>query len=204
MILKYEEIRDQLNKGKDIKTIDPLVIVPDPIFENPDLIGSASVDLRLGTWFVALRQARMKCLCIGESEAHLTKTHYVPYNKEYILHPKAFVLGVTLEWVRLPKNLTAYIVGKSSWGRRGLIIATATGVHPGFSGSLVLEITNVGEIPIEIRPGLPICQMFLHEVSPGSKTDKVDPSQYVGQRKPELGNIVLDSISKKLAGITTD
>jgi dCTP deaminase len=45
---------------------------------------------------------------------------------------------VTLEWIRLPKNLAAYVTGKSSWGRRGLIPATATGVHPGFKGCLTL------------------------------------------------------------------
>ena len=35
-----------------------------------------------------------------------------------------------------------YVIGRSSWGRRGLVIATAVEVHPGFVGCLTLEITG--------------------------------------------------------------
>ena len=106
------------------------------------------------------------------------------------------MLGVTLEWVRFPTNLAAYVIGKSSWGRRGLIIATAAGVHPGFTGCLTLELSNVGEIPIAINPGIPICQLFLHKTT---QTDLVDKSTFVGLRQPALGKVELDEISRKLA-----
>jgi len=102
-----------------------------------------------------------------------------------------------LEWIRLPKNLTAYVIGKSSWGRRGLIIATATGVHPGFKGCLTLEITNVGEIPIAIKPGTEICQIFIQEIHE-TGTDIVAKSQFVGSRKPRFGDIKLDDIARVL------
>src|SRR5262245_18868742 len=97
-----------------------------------------------------------------EQGAQLNKTHYVRFGDKYILHPGSFVFGVTLEWLRLPGDLAAYVIGRSSWGRRGLIIATATGVHPGFKGCLTLALTNVGEIPIAIKPGMETCQLFLH------------------------------------------
>src|SRR6266849_9594195 len=113
------------------------------------------------------------------------------------MHPGNFVLRVTLEWIRLPKDMAAYVVGKSSWGRCGLIIATATGVHPGFKGCLTLELSNVGEIPIGIKPGIAICQLFLHDVS--SSDEHVDASSFVGTRKPTLRPIKLDDFAKKLA-----
>src|SRR5436309_13869423 len=128
----------------------------------------------------------MTQLPVGESKtgAQFTRTQYVPFGSKYVLHPGGFVLGATLEWIRLPKNLGAYVIGKSSWGRRGLIIATATGVHPGFTGCLTLELTNVGEIPIKIQPGMTICQLFIHRVEEHG-TGKVDQSQFVARRKPE-------------------
>jgi dCTP deaminase len=91
-------------------------------------------------------------------------------------------------------------VGKSSWGRRGLIIATAIGVHPGFKGCLTLELTNVGEIPVAIKPGMAVCQLFLHEVREHGG-EWVDQSQFVGMRKPRLGKISLDDddVGRKLA-----
>ena len=198
MILKADRIADLLQKGED-DVQDPLVIAPQPAIKDLVESGSASVDLRLGTWFVALRQARVTHWQIDNppSEAQLAKSHYVPFGSEYILHPKAFVLGTTLEWIRLPKNLAAYVVGKSSWGRHGLIIATATGVHPGFTGCLTLELTNVGEIPVAIRPGMTICQLFFHSVE-DSGTDHIDQSRFVCMRKPSLGTIRQDEMALKL------
>lgn len=121
----------------------------------------------------------------------------MPFGESYFLHPRAFVLATTLEWIRLPSDIAAYVIGRSSWGRRGLIIATATGVHPGFKGCLTLEITNVGEIPIAIKPGMAICQLFFHEVR-GPLTKSIDRSQFAGSRKPAIGRIKPDAFFRKL------
>jgi dCTP deaminase len=189
MILRTERIAKLLEEGEIEDTHDPLVISPQPDLEKLRKSGSASIDLTLGTWFMTLRQARMSHLEAGsKKKAQLTKTHYIAFNRKYYLHPRSFVLATTLEWVRLPGNLAAYVIGRSSWGRRGLIIATATGVHPGFTGCLTLELTNVGEIPIAIKPGDEICQLFIHTSKAWSK-GSVDRSQFVGSRKPTLGTI---------------
>lgn len=200
MILRAERIAQLLKQSIDAKTADPLVITPAPDLSVLEKSGSASVDLRLGTWFVNLRPARMESLKIGEvaSEHRLTKCRYVPFGNSYYLHPGNFILGTTLEWIRLPSTLAGYVVGKSSWGRRGLIIATATGVHPGFTGCLTLELSNVGEIPIELRPGIQVCQICLHTVE-GKTTEDIDRSIFFGRRRPILGNIELDDFAKKLA-----
>lgn len=204
MILKSERIAEYLEAGKKNDTADPLVIVPTPDPQEIRETGAASIDLRLGTWFVTLRQARMPYLKIEDDKAkasQLTKTRYIPFDKEFYLHPGSFVLGATLEWLRIPTNMAAYVIGRSGWGRRGLIIATATGVHPGFKGCLTLELTNVGEIPIAIRPGMPVCQLFLHAVDSSSSAN-ADKSSFVGFRRPTLGKIELDSFAKRLAGLT--
>ena len=78
------------------------------------------------------------------------------------------------------------------------IIATATGVHPGFKGCLTLELSNVGELPIEITPGMRICQLCVHKVE-SPDTDQVDSSQFVGSRMPWLGTIEQDEMVKKVA-----
>jgi dCTP deaminase len=69
-------------------------------------------------------------------------------------------------------------------------------VHPGFAGCLTLELSNVGEIPIAIKPGIPICQLFIHSTT---QTDFVDKSLFVGHRRPTLGRIDLDDVARKLA-----
>jgi len=199
VILTGEAIASRLAEDSD-----PLVITPQTVdLEKLKQSRSASINLRLGTWFLQLQQTKEARLELpmkdkpSVDEADLTREFYVRFASPFYLHPRAFLLGVTLEWIRLPKDLAAYVIGRSSWGRRGLIIATAAGVHPGFTGCLTLELTNVGEMPIQIRPGLEICQLFLHDTR--GEGDKVDQSKLVGYRKPTLSRIKPDAIADKLA-----
>ena len=156
MIIKADRIASELKKPTNQN--DPLIVTPMPDLDDLVKSGAASVDLRLGCWFLVCRQTRTGLLNVYDksvdvpNEVKLTKSYYVPFGEKFVLHPKSFVLGVTLEWIRLPADRAAYVVGRSSWGRHGLIIATATGVHPGFTGCLTLELSNVGEIPITIKP----------------------------------------------------
>lgn len=202
MILKADEIAELLSTPPEKKT-DRLLIRPQPSVKGMAKSGSASVDLRLGTWFMTLYRRRMASLEIDPTktgswnDAKFTRTNYIPFGAEFILHPRSFVLAATLEWIRMPNNLAGYVIGRSSWGRRGLIIATAAGVHPGYTGCLTLELTNVGEIPIAINPGCTICQLLLHAT--GEKSDLVDQSKYIGHRRPTLGRIEPDEIARKLA-----
>ena len=120
----------------------------------------------------------------------------MPLGRHFILHPHSFVLAATLEWVKIPKNLSGYITGKSSWGRRGLIIETAPGVHPGFAGCLTLELANVGAIPIKLVTGTKICQLFLHSIV--GQVNEIDQSSFIGQRQPRIGRIEPDDFVKNL------
>lgn len=198
MILKADRIADLLENRTE--SDDPFVITPSPNLEDLRKSGSGSVDLRLGTWFITLRQSRAAKLSLSDDDevgrGRLARTQYVPFGDTYFLHPGHFVLGATMEWLRLPANLSGYVVGKSSWGRRGLIIATAVGVHPGFSGCLTLEITNLGEMPIELIPGVLICQLFVHNVA--TESDEKDRTPALAKRRPVLSSIQLDPIAEKL------
>lgn len=202
MILKADQLARELESPPNKK--DPLIITPQPELTGLKGSGSASLDIRLGCWFLSCRPSRTGLFDVYENksdapnEAKLTKSYYVPFGEGFVLHPRKFVLGVTMEWIRLPTDRAAYVIGRSSWGRHGLIIATATGVHPGFTGCLTLELSNVGEIPITIKPGTAICQIFIHEVKSGDPAN-VDCSSFIGRRKPTLGVIELDKIAQKLS-----
>src|SRR3712207_8016833 len=67
----------------------------------------------------------------------------------FILHPGEFVLGSTLERIRLPDDLVARLEGKSSLGRLGLLIHSTAGfIDPGWDGHVTLELSNVANLPI--------------------------------------------------------
>lgn len=199
MPLSAREISRVLWDGlRDIDEAHMLCIVPLIDVDEFEAKGAASVDLRLGRWFRSMIQTKVTKITIGDNrrEGAVSKEHYVRFNDEFILHPGQFVIGNTLEWIRLPYDLTAYVTGKSSWGRRGLIIETAAGIHPGFTGCLTLELANVGSAPIALSPGMPVCQIFFHRVTP---REKATSTQFVGYRKPALGSIERDSVLEALA-----
>jgi dCTP deaminase len=198
MILKSDKILERLNAEDNKK----LVIEPinkDSLRKN----NSCSVDLRLGTRFLSTKLSRCTILDIEKANADINKqqrlmdSHYVPFGNKFILHPRNFVLGATLEWIKLPYDLSALVEGRSSWGRRGLVIATAVGVHSGFSGCLTLELSNLGEVPIAIYPGMTICQLFLHELN--TIEAESDKSIFFGRSRPMLGRISLDDTAKLLS-----
>jgi dCTP deaminase len=160
--------------------------------------GAAAVDLRLGRWFAVLREVRVdgiRVMAEDENPEQLSKSYFRPFGEGFVVHPGRFILGITLEWLSLPANIGAYVTGKSSLGRRGLVIETAAGIHPGFTGCLALEIANVGEVPLTIYPGMKIAQMFPHAAAGQPHGSR---SHFNGQRKPVLGKISKDPVYDKL------
>ena len=89
----------------------------------------------------------------------------------YVLHPGDFILGLTEEYVTLPDNIVGKIEGKSSLGRLGLMVHVTAGfIDPGFKGCITLEMKNLLQVPIVLRPGKKICQIaFAYLNSPAKK-----------------------------------
>ena len=73
MILKTDVIAECLEKADKPETEDPLVISPQPDLKKLTESGSASVDLRLGTWFVTLRPTRKSHIEIEEKDGDVGK-----------------------------------------------------------------------------------------------------------------------------------
>jgi dCTP deaminase len=91
-------------------------------------------------------------------------------HSKFMLHPNQLILGGTFEYLSLPFDVFCMIMSRSSWGRLGLVVATAAAVQPGYKGALTLELVNLSESPIALYPGLPIGQLVFSEVpSKGAK-----------------------------------
>lgn len=74
--------------------------------------------------------------------------------------PGQFVLGHTLEYVKLPPDVTAEVNGRSSFARLGIEVhKTAPFIEAGFDGCLTLEISNCGHSAVKLYPGMRIAQL---------------------------------------------
>lgn len=142
-------------------------------------VGHSSIDLRLGTEFIVTKRTNASIFDplddINKMSSKIAKIQeriYIGPGQKLVLHPNNIVLGCTLEYLRLPTDLLAYVIGRSSWGRLGLVIATATLVHPGYTGIITLEMTNLGDTPIALYPGVRIAQLVLHRTGLVQKNKK--------------------------------
>jgi dCTP deaminase len=79
-----------------------------------------------------------------------------------VLTPNQLYLGRTSERTET-HNLVPMIEGRSSIGRLGLFVHVTAGFGDvGFCGYWTLEMFAVQ--PVKIYPGVPICQIFFHEI----------------------------------------
>jgi dCTP deaminase len=157
-------------------------------------IGPASIDLRLGTEFTILRRTSQPGIDPASARdlrpGELAEGVSTRFGEQFWLHPGQFVLGVTMEYIRLPRTMGAYVLGRSSWGRVGLIVATAVMVQPGYRGCLTLELVNEGESPIALYPGVRIAQLAVHSLDDETQhPDALSGGRYFGATTPIVAKL---------------
>ncbi|HWB21295.1 MAG TPA: dCTP deaminase [Gaiellaceae bacterium] len=155
---------------------------------DPSLLQPSSVDVRVDRYFRVFRNNRYGYINVKLEQEELTEPVEITDDEPFILHPGEFVLGSTLERVRLPDDLVARLEGKSSLGRLGLLIHSTAGfIDPGWDGHVTLELSNVANLPITIYHGMKIGQLsFMQLTEPAASPYGSGSlgSKYQGQRGP--------------------
>ncbi|MBI3963272.1 MAG: dCTP deaminase [Deinococcus sp.] len=100
----------------------------------------------------------------------------------FILPAHSYGLGVAVERVAMPPNITAIAIGKSTYARCG-IIANLTPVEAGFRGHLTLELSNSSAADAKIYAHEGICQLLFFEGEPCEVTYAERGGKY--QDQPE-------------------
>ena len=185
-VLSYDELIKRLN-FEDEK----FKLYITPLLNPSEQIGYDSIDIRLGTEFIIFKSFGFSQIDpiktdlrenIGEYQSKTS----ISIGKPLFLHPRQFVLGISLEYVKLPSDIMAYVTGRSSWSRLGLVIAAATAIHSKYSGVITLELGNIGEAPIALYPGMRVAQLIFHKTN--SSTVK-KPSKYFMSVSPTFTKV---------------
>ncbi|MFP6615752.1 MAG: dCTP deaminase [Candidatus Hydrogenedentota bacterium] len=174
MILSDNTINKLLESGE--LGIEPM---------NPEQVEPASIDLRLGNTFLVPKT----------TEGVYSMSEPPEYEEitadTFIVPTRGFVLATTMEYIRLPDNLTAFVEGRSSVGRLGLFIQNAGWVDPGFEGAITLELYNANAAPMRIEAGRRICQLVIAKAD--GVVDNPYRGKYQGQRKTTGSLLHLDN-----------
>ena len=98
-----------------------------------------------------------------------------------IIPPNSFVLARTIEYFRIPRNVLAICLGKSTYARCGIIV-NVTPLEPEWEGHVTLEFSNTTTLPAKIYANEGVAQMlFLESEQPCEVSYKDRHGKYQGQ-----------------------
>jgi dCTP deaminase len=100
----------------------------------------------------------------------------------FILPARSYGLGVAVEQLHLPANVTAICVGKSTYARCG-IIANVTPAEAGWKGHLTLEFSNSSAADCRIYADEGVVQMLFFRGEPCETSYRTRKGKYQGQRQ---------------------
>lgn len=180
MVLSDVDIRRALDEGR-IK-LDPF----------PDLdvqLGPCSIDLRLGPEFRVFEHSRCAFIDVASSfnADDLMRTVEMPEGAPFVMQPGEFVLAASVETIELPDDLLGRLEGRSSLARIGIIVhGTAPRFDPGWRGKAVMELGNIGRMPVLLRAGMAICSMTFEQLtSPAASPYRIHRNnKYLDQAGP--------------------
>lgn len=81
---------------------------------------------------------------------------------ECIIPPNSFVLAESVEYIRMPRHVTALVLCKSTYIRAGVLIPT-TVLEAGWEGTITLEIGNMTPLPAKVYANEGIAQVLFFE-----------------------------------------
>jgi dCTP deaminase len=153
---------------KDIKTsVANGTITLEPFRESQ--LQPATYDIRLGNTFIVNQPHTAAVIDIERGLFPKTQTVEVEDGGEFVLHPGVSILGYSKE--RFGSNeFLIEVNGKSSLARIGLIVHnSASIVNPGHYLNIALELCNLNNVPIVLRPNMLIAQLTFSTLSSHTK-----------------------------------
>ena len=159
MLLSDRDIRRALQEGR---------IVIDPGDGIEERIGPDSIDFRLGRTLLLFERNDQPYIDPRRPETAEGATRRVELapDEPFVIEPQHLVLATTQERLRLGPDLAARLEGRSSLGRLGIIVhSTASLFHPGWDGHAIMELGNLGVMPVALYPGMRVCAFTFEPLS---------------------------------------
>ncbi len=162
----------------------------------------ASYDIRLGNIFIINDPHTTSFIDPVKGIHPNTHSVEVADGEEFVLHPGVSILGYSKEYFGSGRYLIE-VNGKSSLARIGLLVHNSAGlVNPGHFLNIALELCNLNNVPIILRPGMEIAQLTFSPLSSEAKTGYHEKGRYhlnniVGYMPPKTGPLSRKKVKRK-------
>ncbi len=88
---------------------------------------------------------------------------FVDYKGETcIIPPNSFILGRSIEYLRIPRKILGICIGKSTYARCGIIV-NITPIEAEWEGQVTIEISNTTPLPVKVYAFEGIAQIIFLE-----------------------------------------
>jgi dCTP deaminase len=133
---------------------------------NEDQLQLASYDVTLGNEFEIVDRHQLEASDPAKGVFPETRKIIIPDGESFVLHPGENVLGKQKEFIGVDLEHLILLSGKSSLARIGLVVHnTAMLFNPGHKFFPTFELVNSSNIPIILRPGMPVAQLIFGKLT---------------------------------------
>lgn len=186
MVLSDRDIKKYIREGK-------IKIKPKPNFKEQ--LGPCSLDLHLGNVFKVFKPTEYPYLDPKRkiNFEEIMEKIKIEDNSPFILQPKSLVLTTTKEEFSISNDIMARLDGRSSLARLGVVIhLTAARFDPGWSGKAVMELGNLGIMPVVLYAGVTrICALTFETLSSPSEVPylRQKDHKYAKPKSPQASKL---------------
>ena len=101
--------------------------------------------------------------------------------------PNNYILGRTVEYLRIPRDVLTLCVGKSTYARTGVLV-NVTPFEPEWEGFVTVSIANTLPVHVRVYANEGLCQvLFFQSDEPCEISYKDRKGKYQEQKKIEFG-----------------
>ena len=102
--------------------------------------------------------------------------------------PNGYVLGRTLEYLRIPRDVLTLCVGKSTYARAGVLV-NVTPFEPEWEGFVTVSIANTTPVPVRIFANEGLCQVFsFSRMNPARFLIRIEKGSIRRRKKSKIRN----------------
>ena len=174
--------RDILRFATDHEMIDPFTAAQVKQREGRRIVSyglsSFGYDVRLANEFKIFHNATAGAIdpmCFDE-DSFISRTE----KYHVIVPPNSFVLGRSVEYMKMPEDVIAICLGKSTYARCGIIV-NVTPLEPGWHGHITIEISNTTPLPAKVYVYQGIAQLLFFKGGRPAVTYADRNGKYQGQ-----------------------
>jgi dCTP deaminase len=104
--------------------------------------------------------------------------------------PNGYILGRTVEYLRIPRDVLTLCVGKSTYARAGVLV-NVTPFEPEWEGFVTVSIANTTPARVRVFANEGLCQvLFFQSDQPCETSYKDRKGKYQAQKKIEFPKIL--------------